>query len=472
MKVLVKVATLLSNYTTMPRPPQVHFRLEPEDENKMSLIYLQFLYNKRRLYFSFGQKIKVSNWNYEKEEVKSKKETTEDGKHSLNDLLDSLKKVCNKSYTTELKNGIPEPEVLKKYLQDFIDKNKRDGNNDPDNNKPGLFKLADRFISGEIKNKGKSKSSASLKNYHAVTTHLKEFQYVKSYPVTFDSITLDFFYQYVDFLANRSKYEQKIKAFRPEIKKKPINDLAPNTIAKDISILKVFMTEAVDLGYTTNMQYKHKKFSYGEVEIDAVALSEKEINIVYKHDFSNNAKLDNVRDLLVSDCWLGLRFSDYSKIKPENIIQLENDNGTKDYFIKTITQKTNELVYIPCHPIVLQIMEKYKDSPNKLPRPISNQKFNDYVKLVCKEAGLTEKGRLAEQPEKELWECIGSHTCRRTFATYYYLDGFPVIDLMKITGHKTEKAFMKYIKVTKLDAAKRLSAHMKKRWSEKVLKVA
>jgi hypothetical protein len=43
---------------------------------------------------------------------------------------------------------------------------------------------------------------------------------------------------------------------------------------------------------------------------------------------------------------------------------------------------------------------------------------------------------------------------------------------MKITGHKTEKAFMKYIRVTKLDAAKRLSTHMKKMWSEKMIRVA
>jgi hypothetical protein len=41
---------------------------------------------------------------------------------------------------------------------------------------------------------------------------------------------------------------------------------------------------------------------------------------------------------------------------------------------------------------------------------------------------------------------------------------------MKITGHKTEKAFLKYIKVSKLDAAKRLNAYMKKKWEEKRIK--
>jgi hypothetical protein len=41
---------------------------------------------------------------------------------------------------------------------------------------------------------------------------------------------------------------------------------------------------------------------------------------------------------------------------------------------------------------------------------------------------------------------------------------------MKITGHRTETSFLKYIKVSKLDAAKRLSKHMQLKWSEKLLK--
>jgi integrase len=79
---------------------------------------------------------------------------------------------------------------------------------------------------------------------------------------------------------------------------------------------------------------------------------------------------------------------------------------------------------------------------------------------------------LVDNPELELWQCVASHTARRSAATNYYLQGFPVIDLMKITGHKTEKSFMKYIKISKLDAAKRLSVHMRKIWSERMLQVS
>jgi integrase len=41
---------------------------------------------------------------------------------------------------------------------------------------------------------------------------------------------------------------------------------------------------------------------------------------------------------------------------------------------------------------------------------------------------------------------LSTHTARRSFATNLFLSGFPAISIMKITGHTTEKSFMKYIK--------------------------
>ena len=148
-----------------------------------------------------------------------------------------------------------------------------------------------------------------------------------------------------------------------------------------------------------------------------------------------------------------------------------DDDGSTEPFIKLITKKTKELVWIPCNVTVLEIMEKYKHNLNNLPVSISNQKFNEYLKELCKLAGLDEKGRLGSEPNLQLWECISSHTARRSFSTYYYLQGFPALDLMKITGHRTEKAFLTYIRITKLDTAKRLSKHIKS-WTGKMLRAA
>ncbi|KAA9042045.1 site-specific integrase [Ginsengibacter hankyongi] len=428
----------------MPRHPEVHFRLKAKNKKGDCAIYLQFIYNRNRLFFSFGQSVNFDDWNFNKERIKKKDKTTLEGKFFLNDLLERLQNLCLTSYHESMKDGIPNPAYIKTRLKNLINQNRTEA--DPE--KSDFFLLADRFIRGEIKNRGKDKSISSLQNYHAVTKHLKNFQKATKYSITFENINLDFFYKYTTYL-------------------KDTLGLSPNTIAKDISIIKVFMGEAVDLRYTTNNEFRHKKFSYSEIETDAVYVTEKELEILYKFDFSKTKRLENVRDLFVFGAWVGLRFSDFSNIMPENIIEIDSE-----YFIKIVTQKTKELVIIPCHPIVLDIFEKYKHNPNKLPNTISNQKFNDYIKDVFKAAGFNEKGRLANDINLELWQCVSSHTARRSFATNYYLQGFPVIDLMKITGHKTEKAFMKYIRISKLDAAKRLSSHMKKMWSEKMLRVA
>lgn len=82
--------------------------------------------------------------------------------------------------------------------------------------------------------------------------------------------------------------------------------------------------------------------------------------------FPHFLHLDRVRDLFLVGCWTGLRFSDFSRIAPENI---------KGDFIEIETQKTAEPVVIPIHTTVKQIMKKYKGKyPNSLPPAISNEK--------------------------------------------------------------------------------------------------
>ncbi|MCW3107293.1 MAG: hypothetical protein JWQ09_1799 [Segetibacter sp.] len=433
----------------MARLPEVNFRLKPKDAKGMSLIYLQFLFNKQRLFFSFGQKIKPGQWNSNKQRVKNTTITTADGKHSLNDMLDTLERECSKIYNTSLTSGGATPEIISRHLKSIINVNV-DSN---PSGESGLLNLIERFINNEIKNKGKKKTSSTIKTYRVSKKSLKAFEaYTKTLPgnknfkLDFDSITLDFFYRYVSFLEK--------------------NNYKANTLQKYIGTLKVFMGEAVDLGLTTNLQFKHRKFSVDREETDAVYLNEKELELLYNYDFSDDTRLERVRDLFIFGAWTGLRFSDYSNVKPENIVLID-----EEHYIKIITQKTKELVVVPCNPVVLEIFEKYKENKNRLPNSISNQKFNEFLKEVCKAAELNEKGRLSTDPELELWKCISSHTARRSFATNYYLRGFPPIDLMKITGHSTEKVFLRYIKVTKLDTAKRLSQH-NKMWTEKTLKAA
>jgi integrase len=393
-------------------------------------------YGGTRLVYSTGETVTTNQWNKKKQRLKNNSTTTADGKHNLNDLLKNLEKECEIAYNTKIGEGKPAPETIKAHLKAFMDKN-----NNKEEKKISLLS----FI-GKFKEESKeTKAPTTIKRYGTVLGHLQDYSKKKG-KIDFDSINLDFFHSYVSFLKAKK--------------------LAKNSIAKDISVLKTFMNEAVDRGHTNNINFKHRKFSYGYEDTDSVYLSEQEINKLFNHDFSSNKKLDHVRDLFVFGCQVGLRYSDYSTVRPENII---TEDGKK--FINIITQKTKETVIVPCSAIVLKIFEKYKANANWLPKSISAQKFNEYLKDACKDAGLTETGRLTTDPKLPLYECISSHTARRSFATNLYLQKFPTIELMRITGHRTEKAFLKYIKVGKFESAKRLGEHMEMRNSQ-LLKIA
>ena len=189
-------------------------------------------------------------------------------------------------------------------------------------------------------------------------------------------------------------------------------------------------------------------------DIDNVYLTESELSILANWEIKT-PYLDRVRDQFILLAWTGCRYSDLDKLRKENIIEISGS-----HFFKLKQQKTGNDVIIPIFPESQRILEKYEYN---LPRPMANQKFNLYLKEVCKLAELddeviikrTEGGVLKENVLKR-YECISAHTARRSFATNLYLRGFDSMSIMQITGHRTESAFLTYIKVTREQNAARM----------------
>ncbi len=415
----------------------VTFRLKEPNSTSETLIYLFFYYRKEVLKYSTSEKINPLNWSFKLQRAKKNTETTKNKKYALNDFLDTLSDKCESIYNESLKNGVPSKEYIKQKLTDYV--NRQNQTDSETGQKSSLHELIDRFVSGDIFTvDGKKKAYSTLQTYKSTQNHLIEFEKKYRYPLNFDTITLDFFDKFNNYLIKQS--------------------IGNNSRSKYVKTLKVFMTEAVERELTTNLAFQRKKFNVKRTETEAIYLTNDEIQKLYKYNLSDNKTLEKVRDLFVLGCHVGLRFSDFSRIKPENIVLIDGDK-----FIKIQTQKTHERVIIPFNPIITEIFKKYN---GKIPTPISNQKFNDYIKDIAELVELNETGRLYKSPDKQLYECISSHTARRSFATNLYLSGFPTLDIMKITGHKTEKSFMQYVKVTKEETAKRLSKHHKKTFKQ------
>ena len=218
-------------------------------------------------------------------------------------------------------------------------------------------------------------------------------------------------------------------------------DYSINTIDKIAECLRTWLNRAVKDGETKNMDFKQIKTR--PQNSTAIYLTEDEIEKIHKAKLTG--KYHNARDLFLLGCFTGLRYSDTSTIKKEHI---DKKNGK----ISIHQAKTGDLVTIPMHPILKDILKKRKWQP---PYSISNQKLNEYIKTVCEVAKIKDSIEIqitksGERKKKFVpkWKLVSSHTARRSFASNLYKAGIPPQTIMKLTGHKTMAAFLAYIRLS------------------------
>jgi integrase len=226
-------------------------------------------------------------------------------------------------------------------------------------------------------------------------------------------------------------------------------------LSNQIRIIRTFMNEATELGYNKQTTFKSRKFSCPIPEAVKIYLTEAEINKIQHLPIDNNVVLSAVRDLFIIGCHTGLRYSDLIRLNPANF-------NEKEKLLRIITKKTNDLVYIPLRKDMLDICKRY----NYTMPHVNNMVFNSNIKQIACMAGIeddveriTYTGGHKKIDIVKKYKLISAHTARRSFATNAFLANVPTIAIMRITGHRTEKSFMKYIRITGENNARQLLSH-------------
>ena len=434
----------------------VNFTLRSPNAKELQPIYLTYRFGRNeKLIYPTGLKVTPKHWNFETQRVRNITEVLK--KDDINSLLNELKTVTE-SYIIELKTN--KKKITKTILKKFIDNylNPRPVNENT------LLGFIVRFIE-ESQSRINPKNGGliarkTIQKYNTTLKYLEAFAKNTRREIDFNSIDLEFYHAFIEYLQrpqprkqSRNPSKNKPSSVRRDRSETPAG-LSTNTIGKYINTLKVFLNEATERGLNKNYAYKSNRFKGLSEDSESVYITENELKQLFEFDFSDNPKLERVRDLFLLGAWTGLRFSDFTKLTADNL---------KGEFIEIRQEKTGGRVIIPLHPVFVAIWNKYN---YQLPRNISNQKFNDYIKDACELAKINSvvnkaitKGGVREAEKFEKWELVSSHTARRSFATNLFKGGFPAISIMQITGHRTEKAFMKYIKVTPDEHAKLLQTH-------------
>lgn len=408
-----------------PQLGTVRYNLKESKESlrksrKPSPISLWFSYGKRqRLRYSIGISVSYDDWDFDRQRVKRNRSLIINSA-KVNSYLDRLQNNLIHEYSELVLNGSNiNNEVLRSILNRLTGKKIQD---EEKINDIGFFDFAYEFI----EEKKGSIEDVTLRLYKQSLKIFESYSKSQNTSISFDSFTRP-------ILSDFKRFLEVEKGFRL------------NTISKHFKSLKTVVLEVKRRGLIGNLDLR--LFSISTEESTKIYLSQDEIIKMKDLDLSHDKTMQLARDIFLVGCYTGQRISDYNRLSGIDIVEKDGV-----HFFEILQKKSGVKVNCPITVELRDIMERYNNQP---PPKLSDQKINKYLKLIGRKLGMNEdilchdtKGGVKRTYTRPKWEMMESHTARRSFCTNMYLKGMSMHDIMHFSGHKTEKEFLKYIRIT------------------------
>ncbi|MFH0756554.1 MAG: phage integrase SAM-like domain-containing protein [Bacteroidota bacterium] len=368
-----------------------------------------------------GKKVAPMYWDSKKQRVKP----IEPRAKEINSLLASMAIWADNIHTEALKKRYETGQYYEVQFQDLH----TEGNNEID-----VMDTFDKFVDYK---RTQGISPGTIANWISFRSTLVRYGQDHG-TLTFNVFTKDFESNILKWLVDKGE--------------------SNSTTRNKIGALKDFLTWAAKNKYHNNREYlewgRKLKVPSEDDNLFILDLGEIErIRLLTFDDIEDKAlrdKYEELRDVVIFNCWFGLRHSDLKSLQKS---QLTKDNGRYKCAIKT--QKTGEPVRFYLTREAQEIYENYmyREGTNALPVPSRNI-YNKRLQEVCRRAQINEivervnyigTEEIISQFEK--WQLITSHKIRGTFVTlaYNYYD-FTLDEIKLITGHKSD-VIKRYLKI-------------------------
>ncbi len=247
----------------------INFYLKPGTENKagQKTIVMRITYDGKRTIIFINQKIHPKYW-MKKQHVRPPYQHEPANNHEfINETIRQYRIKAEEAITNAIKE--------KKQLSDAYFKNWFTNKHNYKNT-DSFFDLFDSYIeAGKVDN-----WPNKIKGYTSVMNFLKDFEEDTKYRIDLGAIDMHFF----DKLKKYAYSERKLKN---------------NYFAKIISVLKAFLSWAVDRGLSISENYK--RFSAPEKEVTVIYLTMEELLQLYNWDFEKEG-FNKARDIFCFQC--------------------------------------------------------------------------------------------------------------------------------------------------------------------------
>jgi len=403
----------------------IKFNLQEKKKDK-SLVLLSVTWEGNRIQRSAGISVETKYFDISKGRIKRNHANSME----VNDYFDDIESEIRTFYLTMKANQeVVSRHILKQKIDDVLNPKE---NVSEQKKEIDFFKEYDNFI--EARHKGQVISYKTIQRYRVVQKHLRNFATLNRIKVNFDSFDEDFANDFILYLIKEAK-------------------LVNQTVESIIKNLKAFLNYAVDREITNNHNFK-KSFKIASQNFrlkshsDKIVLNMDDINKLIQYS-TDDEELERTRDLFLVQIYTALRFSDLMSLTYDHI-------SFDEAIIRISTKKTSEYIEIPIHSKLEELLWKYKDTG--LPK-YREQVYNPNIKIVCKEAGVTEKivetknyGKDKEEKAKEKWELVTSHIARATGITELVRRNVSDRKIMPSVGIKRQDTLNKYVRLSKKES--------------------
>jgi integrase len=413
----------------------IKYRLKDTNTLKETPIIFDYSFGRgNRVKYTTGFKTKVKYWDNSNQRIRAI--STINNREEVNNRLLEIAAAFIKSISNLDEHDKNNKTILKGIYDEIMGKEVEE----PEI-KISFFKYADNFVERNEKKMILADSMRlniiTIRAYKQTIKQLRAFDKENNYHLDFDKIDMNFYYAFVGFLEKKK--------------------LSLNTVGKHIKNIIALLNRATEDEVNTHLKYKHRDFKRVSERTTSIYLTVDEIEALYKLDLSNKPDWERARDIFLIGYYTGQRVSDYNGLTNKNI---KTFNGQEVFEI--YQKKTKKTVYIPVHHRIKEIMKlRYNGD---LPKKLSATQINEYIKKIGSDAKILEMVMTkitigGTVKEESIVKChlIGTHTARRSFCTNAYLSKMPVIDIMALSGHTTEKEFYNYIKVTPQERAVKIA---------------
>lgn len=414
---------------------QANFNLRNPKSISPTIVYFVVRINGKQVKFSTGLKVYPSQWNKRKQMASIGPNLTPlDNKN--NDLLNTqilsyragLERF--KMHVSQNWSDIDHPELL---LRQFIFGEKTHAN-----------KRRHMDIIGQMK-----KVIMNVKNIKPSTRDTYLVELSPSSDSSFPAFLKHIHKTDMDFSEINHTLLKRYETFLFGIVKKSGEPIMSHTVRNKLSKLLAILSHCANQGLLNPAQIDMYKKPRKEKAELGIFLTDDEVERIYHMNLP--ARLHLARDILVYLCHTGQRFSDLEAMNKNGIL-IHTEFGDS---IRYISTKENNEVIAPLLGYAKEIFQKYGRVPTG-----SIISILAAIKEVGRLAGLNRtilrkevRGGQVIVKQKKAYELIGTHTGRRTFINNMLLKKYPCYLIMKVTGHRSESAFKRYVNISQEEAS-------------------